>query len=155
MKPENWISIAGFLLTAIVTALGLYLGPKFAVKRSIEQFRSQKWWESQEDAYRTLLQDLTIAKQYLLDEWESITRGESAPNSARRSRFFEAISSIELQVYTGPYLLSEETIKAALAFLSRLSNQKGDLRDDLDKTSDAIIKCVDIVREEAQKQLAH
>jgi len=51
MKPENWIAIGSAVLTAGLTATGLYFGPKLAVKRSLEQFQLQRRWELQHQAY--------------------------------------------------------------------------------------------------------
>ena len=45
MKPEAWITLGNLLLTAVGLGFGLYFGPKIAVRRAVEQFRSQKWWE--------------------------------------------------------------------------------------------------------------
>lgn len=64
LKPENWIAIGSAFLTALITGVGLYVGPKIAVKRSIEQFRSQKWWENQASAYAALLSRLAILKHH-------------------------------------------------------------------------------------------
>ena len=51
MKPENWITLGGGLLTAFCTVIGLYFGPKRAVRLALEQFREEKWWERKATAY--------------------------------------------------------------------------------------------------------
>jgi hypothetical protein len=151
MKPETWIGIAQI----IITIIGMIVGPWLAVRWSLRRFRSEKWWERQEEAYGTLLGDLVVAKQYLFEAWEGLVRQQPTPNDEMTIRYRKACSDIELQVYAGPYLLSEETIKTAKTFLGQIDTESNDYAGHLRKCTDSVTYCVDVVREEAKKQLSH
>jgi hypothetical protein len=58
MKPENWIGVAQICITLV----GILAGPWIAVRWSLSQFRSTKWWERQEQIYTNAITLLSFVK---------------------------------------------------------------------------------------------
>ena len=157
MKPEHWIAIGSAVLTAILTAIGLYVGPKLAVKRSLEQFRSQKWWERQQEVYTQLLEDLSIIYSHDLDVMDQI---ETENNYKLTTEISGMITSarhrVERLSVTGAYMISE----AAACALTKY--QRASYRADAeshphaacDIESSAAKECLEIIKQEAKKALS-
>lgn len=56
-------------IVAEVTALiGIFVAPWLAVKLSLKQFHSTRWWEKQQEAYSNIMAQLT-ALHYVLGRW--------------------------------------------------------------------------------------
>ena len=128
MKPENWIAIGSVVLTALVTAIGLYFGPKLTVKRAIEQFRSQKWWEKQCDTYSTLLESLSIVQCILQNHLGAIeTDSRYEPSEFMVEKLRLANHEIEKHTAQGAYLLSDAATEAL-----RLYRRDSDYHYDVD-----------------------
>ncbi len=156
MKPENWISLGVGLLTAILTGVGLYLGPKLAVRRALEQFRSQKWWEKQEQTYSTLLDALAVILSHLSAEWER----EIGTNLLKASdeeliRYRRAELEIDTRFAQGAYLVSDTTIEALGKLIAtRDADQYSSLAHELNDDIGEMKVCIQVVRKEARNALS-
>ena len=148
LKPDNWIAIGSALLTALVTAIGLYIGPKLAVRRSLEQFRSQKWWERQHEMYTNILEDLSAICAYT-------TNRMNAPAERITPELVERVTlarhRLELTALTGAYLVSETAAKALLRYQKEISDPEliDNTWDMWEITSNAAEQCLQIIRSEA------
>jgi hypothetical protein len=117
MKPEHWITLGGVIVSAVLTAVGLYLGPKFAVRRAIEQFRSEKWWEKQYDTYTSLLEHLSTIQYHAANRCSAIEQHYAVVvNEFTKEKL--RLAQHEIQNYTaqGAYLLSESAAEALRRF---------------------------------------
>ena len=113
MKPENWISI----VVATWTAIALFVGPRIAVKLSLRQFRSQKWWERQQAAYTEMLEDLSVVFSYhvnLMDTIETGSKYNRTPQVTERVSL--ARDRLERQSATGAYMISDKTAEALIKY---------------------------------------
>jgi ABC-type arginine/histidine transport system permease subunit len=64
-------------MSVLVTLIGLFVGPLIAVRISLKQFHSQKWWELRAEAYSKIMGQLS-AVQRALDLWIDIEEGTRA-----------------------------------------------------------------------------
>jgi hypothetical protein len=151
MKPENWIALVTGVVNLILTATGLYLGPKLAVKRALEQFHSQKWWEKQEQTYTCLLERLSWLKAQNIRYMDSEERGthySATDNESKTAQ--EARQYIEMSVEHGSYLISEPAAKALRATLY----VHGDWpMDHYDLYHDKLEAAISIIRAEANSKV--
>ena len=84
--PENWVALLGVIIGAIVTSIGLYLGPKFTIRRALEQFRSQKLWEKKVETYTMALEVLHTMKWNSNQDLNQEASGEQAATQVAYSR---------------------------------------------------------------------
>jgi hypothetical protein len=113
MKPENWIALAGVILSALLTGIGLYFGPKLAVKRALEQFRSEKWWERKEQIYTTLLEQLSLIFHHHSKLLHAEQMGETFTLSDKdREGVEQARQHLKKSLELGQYLISTKAADA-------------------------------------------
>lgn len=149
MKPELWITLGNLVLTAI----GLYFGPKLAVKRSLEQFRSQKWWERQHDTYTHILEDLSTMFAHHASLCDEITQSiKYSPSTETWEQIRIANNRLELTSITGAYLISERAAVALkeynqVAYKSLLEREQF---ASAEMICDAAKTCMEIVKAEAK-----
>ena len=151
MRPENWITIVGTALTATLTALGLYYGPKIAVRRSLEQFRSQKWWERKASAYDELIRAASRLLAYHSDCWEQQTRGwrwtEDRQKESDEKRK-EALAVLETFSDLGGFVISEAAGKVVKRLQASEEPTGGENPVEYhDRASDALIKELVVLKE--------
>ena len=156
MKPEHWIAIVGILLTTLVTAIGLYLGPKRAVKQAIEQFRSQKWWEKQEQTYSSLLDALAVILSHLSAEWErEIGTNHLNASDEEMVRYRKAELEVDTRFGQGAYLVSDTTIEALGKLIAtRDADHYSSVAHELDNYIGEMKACIQVVRREARNALS-
>jgi hypothetical protein len=106
MKPEHWFTLCNLVLTAI----GLYFGPTIAVRRSLEQFRSQKWWERKANAYDELIRAASRLCAYHsrcvdveMKGWQMTEEWKRATDEKRK----EAVGILENYSDFGGFAISE------------------------------------------------
>jgi hypothetical protein len=151
MRPENWITIVGTALTATLTAFGLYYGPKIAVRRSLEQFRSQKWWERKASAYDELIRAASRLLAYHSDCWEQQTRGwrwteDRQKESDEKHR--EALAVLETFSDLGGFVISEAAGKVVKRLQASEEPTGGENPVEYhDRASDALIKELVVLKE--------
>ena len=153
MKPENWISVA----VAVWTAIALFVGPRIAVRLSLKQFRSQKWWESQNEVYTQLLEDLSMIYSYhinLMDEIE--TRSEYNPGPEIVAAAARAKHRVEQQSVTGAYIISEPAASALTKYqrASYKADAESHPHDAYDIRSSAAKECLEVIKIEATTVLS-
>ena len=144
MKPENWISVA----VAVWTAIALFVGPRIAVRLSLKQFRSQKWWERQNEVYTQLLEDLSM------DEIE--TRSEYNPGPEIVAAAARAKHRVEQQSVTGAYIISEPAASALTKYqrASYKADAESHPHDAYDIRSSAAKECLEVIKIEATTVLS-
>jgi len=117
LKPENWIAIGSAVFSALVAGFGLYYGPKLAVQRAIEQFRSTRWWEKQQEAYMTILKHLSTIKYDASMRCDDIEMGLSrGPSDFLREQFRTAYYELELYTAQQDFLITTRAAKALTDF---------------------------------------
>jgi hypothetical protein len=111
-----------------VTLIGMFVGPLIAVRMSVKQFRSTKWWEKQEEAYREIMGGLATLK-HALARWfdDSVgVRSLSQPEKDSLNRAFgEAREMIDKAAATGAYLISEDASEALAKLKRELDKNDG------------------------------
>lgn len=138
-----------------VTVVGMLIGPWIAVKLSLRQFRSQRWWEKQADAYTRLLEALYIMQWNLGETENQLLRLKSNHISLPESSE-QTLTTLARIAATGGYVISEAAAKAVETFLSSYSgNVAEDPMKEIDISYDAIKACIVIVKEEAVKNTLH
>jgi len=158
MKPENWISIASAAVSASMAAIGLYFGPKFAVKRALEQFRSTKSWEQSTEAYAGLLQELGILKHTNRLWYEHCTNARIMNHEERERCQAEhqgARRAIERKSIANMLFISEASRRAIDTLVVAIEDRAGDLVNQLEREWSAIENCITTVSNEAPKRGEH
>lgn len=158
MKPENWIALSSALLSTFVTAFGLYLGPKLAVRRTVEQFRSTKWWEKQQEAYSILLGHISTIRYDARLELAAIEEGYDRA----RGKFLQELTRtayFEVERFTaqGDYLISTDSARA-LQFLQKTLDkwsalEGNDRHNAYSKRLEAATECIATLTKEAKRAL--
>lgn len=152
MKPEHWLTLANVILTAI----GLYVGPKLAVRRSLEQFRSQKWWERQGDTYNQILETLGTVKHCVSQTLECERHDYMIePSKLLIEQSVAAVARLVQIAAVGPYYISEEASKALDKFVIDWSTDGGLApSDEYERHLKTINESLDVIRSEARKHLS-
>lgn len=144
MKPEHWITLANLLLTAI----GLYLGPKLAVKRSLEQFQAQKVWERKDQAYTQVLSALLRLQHAFEQVQKELNEGVDVPwDDATNEKL--NIAEWSLREMKCHYLISAKAQNALAEALSRNDAPLTDIGDSIA----LVIRSIATVNQEAMREL--
>ena len=152
MKPENWIALGSAVLTGALTALGLYLAPKLAVKRALEQFRHEKLWERQEQLYSQLLTALSVIRSGLYNTYDHFL-GKSVPDISEDDRKQSKEARRLIEELASNYLISSVTGNALIEFIKVLDSDSPDGFEGVDNAIVAIQKCINIVNQEARREI--
>jgi len=153
MKPEHWITLCNLLLTAV----GLYLGPKIAVRRSLEQFRSQKWWERKASAYDDMIRSASRLCNFHVQCFDAVTIGprlsdEWVARADEKNR--EAIGILETFKYSGGFVIVEEAGESVKRILNALDSPGSEEAHEYhDRASDVLLKEVKVLKECAARDL--
>jgi hypothetical protein len=123
MKPENWITLGSLLLTALMTAIGLYLGPKLAVRRSLEQNHSQTILTRKIDVYQQLIGDMSELLEYYSDSFTASIMGLSKTKS---ETIATAQRTLERNAGAGGFIISQAAEDALKRTMSALSERNYD-----------------------------
>jgi hypothetical protein len=157
MKPENWIALGSIVITTIVTGLGLVLGPRLAVKRAIEQFRSTKWWEKQQQTYDALLEAVSIIRYDAAAHCEAIELARDMYQSDfLRDKLKLAHHEVEEHAAQGAYLISQNAAAAVRKLQRDLANswlRRPDPYDAWGLCMSAATDCISVLSAEAKKTL--
>ena len=100
MSPlKDWVLP---LLAAVIVSF-------ITARLSLRQFRSQRWWERQAEAYSSIMEKLTLL-QYLLGLWYddalAVGRIPEAGRDELNRRFAEAREGIIRAAAAGSYIIS-------------------------------------------------
>jgi hypothetical protein len=144
MKPEHWITLANLLLTAI----GLYVGPKLAVKRSLEQFQAQKVWERKDQAYTQVLSAL-LRFQHSFERLHAELEGGAPPPWEDSYKEQLDVAEWSLREMQCRYIISAIAQNALAEALSRNNAPLADIENSMA----LVIKSIAIVNQEAMREL--
>jgi hypothetical protein len=148
LRPENWIGISQIILTII----GIFVGPWWAVRRSMAQFRSTKSWEKITEAYSNVLTQLGIVKQ-TNRLWYEFFTNQRIPNEEERGKagddFRKALNSLEQMTVAYCLLISPVAQKAIQEMINKVEGSVN--LEQLDEEWQAIQNCINIVTIEAPK----
>ncbi len=106
-------------LQLLVTIVGMFVGPWLAVRSSLKQFRSQKWWERQGEVYGQVLENLAVVKHSVTAklDYERHPDFMVGPSPLVESQVEPAVAKLIQIAATGPYYLSEEASHALDKFV--------------------------------------
>jgi hypothetical protein len=138
------------------TVIGMFFGPWLAVRLSLRQFRSQKWWERQQEAYTTLLESLSVILNFYETHFDALIHGEGwRPGSDVFQRLKDARYQLEKYSAIGAYLISDEASEALRLYHRK--TYRADEGCDEDKyfqiLSSEAAKCIHVLKAEAKKEL--
>ena len=143
-----WIQVG---ITAIVS----FAGPWIAVKLSLKQFRSQKRWERQQEAYMKILESLAVVRNYYGTLFDCIVRSEVwKPDENELQKFKDARFEIEKYAAAGAYLISEASTKALQKVVGSTVYEPGDPKHEFyDRAHTQAGKAIEVLKAEEQKKL--
>jgi len=155
MKPESWITLGGVVITAALTAIGLFLGPKRAVRLALEQFRAEKWWERKATAYDDIVRaasrlcgahtDCSDAMHLgcLSEEWLAQFQEKNK----------EAQNILERYCFSGGFVISDETEKSIKRILNSLESGGESDYEYYRRVSSAILREVQAIKQNGAREL--
>jgi len=150
MKPETWIGIAQI----IITLIAMWLAPWLAVKWSLKQFRSQKWWEEKQEAYKTVLECLSIIRYHYANRFDALVKSyRYEPHEDTSERVRLAHRELELHSATGAYLISNGAAEALHKYEIQINVTEQSERQTYETYRDAASECIDVVKAEARREL--
>jgi hypothetical protein len=128
------------------------------VKRALQQFRSQKWWEKQQEAYTIILEHVSTI-QYdagiecdAIEQGYSRTRGEFLQELTRKAYY-----EIERFAAQGDYLISPTAAKALQEFQKAINKwsgvDSGDPYETYSERFNAAKECISVITAEAKRTL--
>jgi hypothetical protein len=156
MTPDNWIALGGVAASAIVTGLGLYFGPRFAVQRSLEQFRSQKWWEKRHETYNAIIEHLSTIQVVSGSRCNDIEEHMQMypltfPDFQPDERSGQAYTELRTYAAQGTFLVSEKAAEALHTFHQETwPDPSEDMLESYTNAHQASIKCLATMVNEAK-----
>ena len=135
------------IVSLAINLIGVLLAPWLAVKRSLKQFRSTRWWEKQAEAYSEIMEQLRTL-QYALGRWcdesSHLIDLSKSEKETLNKKFVEAREVLEKSAAAGAYLISEEASNALTILIKELNktNARGDWLSDLDRHYEAVKQCI-------------
>jgi hypothetical protein len=154
MDFKNMMSIVG----VVITLIGIFVAPWLAVRLSLKQFRSTRWWEKQAEAYSNIMEQLA-ALQYTLGIWydESLHLKDLSKSEKEtlNEKYGEAREIIEKAAAAGAYLISDGASKTLTTLIKELnkSDLRGDWLSDLDRHYGAVRECITEMTRYSRKDL--
>ena len=139
------------LLVSIITAL-------VTVRLSLKQFHSKRLWDKKAEAYYQILEHLSYLKYYY-GEWLNDLQFDLNIGEDRKKKlsegYHQAKESITKASAIGELIVSESATKSMSELLSEIFKQhlNEDPNEAFEKSYDAVVECIKMVREEAKKTL--
>jgi hypothetical protein len=146
------------IVSVAITLIGIFVAPWLAVRMSLKQFRSTKWWEKQAEAYSNIMEHLTTL-QYALGAWcdESSHQRDLSKSEKEtlNKKFGEAREVIAKATAAGAYMISTEASNALTTCIEKLNKTdlRGDWLSDLDRHYDAVKECITEMARYSRKDL--
>jgi len=156
MKPENWITLGGVAVTAVLTTIGLILGPKRAVRLALEQFRAERWWEKKAAAYDDVVRSASRLCSFHCDCVDSLRLGYQLNeewSKESREKYKEAQTILERYCFSGGFLVSEETENSIKRILHCLESDGESDYDYHDRVSSSLLKEVAAIKQFGARDL--
>jgi hypothetical protein len=150
MKPETTSSIQ-----IVISLIGMFVGPWLAVKWSLKQFRSEKWWEKQYETYSAILEHLSVIQYNSANYCEGIElRYTYAPGDAVKQKMSLACSELDKYTAQEAYLISDAAAEALRSYQREAWAAPEDSPHDAhEKSYAAAKKCIAVLTAEAKKLL--
>jgi len=146
-------------IVAQLTALiGMFVAPWLAVKLSLKQFRSTRWWEKKAEACSNIMEHLKTL-QYTLGRWYDencqVTSLSKSEHDTLNKEFGEAKKTIERAAAAGAYLISNDASNTLTLLIGELNktDSRGDWLADLDRHYSAVKQCIAGITRFAYKDL--
>jgi len=142
------VSITTGLFTAIVTAV-------LTVRLSIKQFRSQRWWERQLQAYTDILDALTVLDNALALHLRAAVTGSEMPEERLKVLAEETLHSGNLlrrAAAAGDFLISDAAHKA-LEMVNTEDHTDQGWYSFLEVERERVRHCIAVIRAEARREL--
>jgi|SRR5579872_6638373 len=139
MNLKDWVQIG-------LTLIGMVVGPLIAIRLSLRQFRSQKWWEQQTQKYSDTLEALVIVKHH----FESHVAGKEG-HALLNAAIPDATASLQRITATGRYYLSDKAAAALETFYKEWASAKVEEDETGEWLVECVTKCYDTVEQEARK----
>jgi hypothetical protein len=141
--------LPSFTSAVIAAAVSFVVATRFCYR--------QRWWERQADAYTTLLGHLAFLR-YALAQWYDDVLAVEMSGDRKRSINAEYKVSIEYVTKTsglGGYVISTDSALALRAMIAEFEKRKGpnEFLEELESDEQAVLECIEKVREEARKAL--
>lgn len=139
------------ILISIVTSF-------ITVRLSMKQFYTQKWWERKADTYSKIIEELSYLQYYfgeLFDEGIQIKKINSDVHEELWKNFSNSKQQIFKIYASGAFIISEKSTKALEELVKNIEQESsnGDYVGDFDRWYGAVKKCIQIIRDEAKKEL--
>jgi hypothetical protein len=147
---EILVGSLGALVVSIFTSF-------ITVRLSISQFRSQRWWEKQAEAYSSIVENLAAVK-LSLGAWYSEALGESRISDEQseelRRTHRDALIEVRKAAATGAYAVSPETAETLESLVRELENEGGhNYVEAIDRHYGAVAEALTHVRDQANNVL--
>jgi hypothetical protein len=145
---KEWLTVAQI----VITIIGMGVGPWLAVRWSLKQFRSQKWWERQQEVYTQLLEDLSVIYSHDMGVMDEIETGNKyMPALEVGAMVTSAKHRIERLSITGAYIISEVTASALMKYqrASYKADAESHPHDACEIESSAAKDCLEVIKKEA------
>lgn len=149
LEFKDWLVVAQI----VVTLIGMIVGPWLAVRWSLKRFRTEKWWERQQETYRVLLENLSVVKSYYANKYEAIIQGDGyEPGADIDEQLRKVCYDLEKHSATGAYLISTVAAEALRKYI-RESDVPYDCpaHEAVGKLFDAANSCIEVLKVEAKK----
>jgi hypothetical protein len=148
------------ILIALLPALAVSIITAYiAVRLSLKQFYSQRWWDKKAEAYSLILEHLSYLKYYYgewIDELQlDITMSEDHQKRLNDG-YQQSKESIIKAAAIGEFIISETAGQAVAKLLSELTNLhfEADLNTIVERSYAAAGECIKTVKEEAKEALS-
>lgn len=135
------------IVSVAITLIGIFVAPWLAVRMSLKQFRSTRWWEKKAEAYSNIMEHLTTL-QFALGAWcdesSHLRDFSKSEKEILNKKFGEATEVIEKAAAAGAYMISNEASNALTTCIGKLhkTDSRGDWLSDLDRHYSAIKGCI-------------
>lgn len=141
------------IITAILTAL-------VAVRLSIRQFHSQRWWEKKAETYSAILEHLSELHSALSESWQDILEIRNiGPIKSERTVQLRAMNqnarlAIAKAAATGSFIVSSETARVLENLNRELQTEEGgNPANEYERLFKALRQAISKIREEAKSEL--
>lgn len=112
---KDYIPLIQLIVTSLITVIGLYLGPRFAVRQALRQFNQQELLKRRIDTYKLLLEDMSGLLNYYGDLFDHAIG--AGPPRTDSQELKEARFALEKHSNSGGFIISERAEAAIQAVL--------------------------------------
>ena len=152
-------NIAGIIIPGIIISIFTSI---ITVRLSLRQFRSQKWWELQREAYSKIIEELSLLQIHYA-RWFEESVGIVNLNEEERAKLHiyyrnanECISKVSAM---GAFIISQDTVDILIKLSKELEDQEysmntGDWASAFDNSYGLVKEAISKIRELAKNELS-